>query len=141
MKKPFLLLFFALILITSGCQSKPVCPQGDDTGLPKHLTAEDLLVQTTQPVSSSASPVEMKINGNRIIVDKVVEGPLCNDKWQGTIYVGCNVQVLEWEEKPFFLKSCDLAIAEGTVVYVADHNNTAYYNGCSCHTGQVVEQK
>jgi hypothetical protein len=25
------------------------------------------------------------------------------------------------------------------VVYVAYHNNTAYYNGCSCHTGATPE--
>jgi hypothetical protein len=76
----------------------------------------------------------MKINGKSITVDKVVDGPLCNDSWQGTVYVGCNVQVLEWEETPLFLKGCNLSIAEGTIVYVARHNNAAYYEGCSCHT-------
>ncbi len=141
MKKRFLLLLFALILISSACQSKPACSQGEDAGPPKHLTAEDLLVQSTQPVSSSSPPADIKINGKLITFDKVVEGPLCNGKWQGTVYVGCNVQVLEWEEEPLFLKDCNLSIAEGTVVYVADHNNAAYYNGCSCHTGQIVEQK
>jgi hypothetical protein len=70
-------------------------------------------------------------------VDRVVSGPLCNDRWQGTVYVGCEVQVLEWSETPLFLKDCDLTIEPGTVVYVADHNDAAYYNGCSCHTGEL----
>lgn len=72
-------------------------------------------------------------------MDKVIEGPLCNDTWNGTVYVTCNVQVYAWEEHPTFLKNCDLKIEPGTVVYVAYHNDTAYYNGCSCHTGEIAE--
>jgi len=70
-------------------------------------------------------------------VDRVVTGPLCNDRWKGTIYVGCDVQVMEWEETPLFLKDCDLSIEPGTVVFVAYHNDEPYYNGCSCHTGEL----
>ncbi|OGO25891.1 MAG: hypothetical protein A2136_09785 [Chloroflexi bacterium RBG_16_54_11] len=72
-------------------------------------------------------------------VDKVVEGPLCNDTWSGSVYVGCNVQVYPWQETPIFLKDCQLKVEPDTVVYVAYHNNTAYYNGCSCHTGEITE--
>jgi hypothetical protein len=25
------------------------------------------------------------------------------------------------------------------VVYVAYHNDAAYYNGCSCHTGEIAD--
>ncbi len=53
------------------------------------------------------------------------------------VYVTCNVQVYPWVEEPTFLKNCNLKIEPGTVVYVAYHNNTAYYNGCSCHTGEI----
>lgn len=74
-----------------------------------------------------------------IQVDKVVEGPLCNDTWSGNIYVACNVQVYPWKENPTFLEDCELNIKPGTVVYVAYHNDTAYYNGCSCHTGEIGE--
>ena len=80
----------------------------------------------------------MEIAGRMVSVDKVVEGPLCNDTWRGTVYVTCNIQVYEWKEQPLFLKGCNLTIEPGTVVYVADHNNTAYYNGCSCHTGEIA---
>jgi hypothetical protein len=78
----------------------------------------------------------MEIGGRTINVDKVVEGPLCNDTWSGTVYVTCNVQVYQWEEQPTFLKNCNLTIAPETVVYVAYHRDTAYYNGCSYHTNE-----
>jgi hypothetical protein len=69
-----------------------------------------------------------------------VSGPLCNDRWEGTVYVTCDVQVAPWdeeEENPLFFKDCDLEIEPGTIVYVADHNDAPYYKGCSCHTGEV----
>ena len=92
-------------------------------------------LSSSEPVDST-SPVEVKINGKMMTADKVVTGPLCNDQWKGSVYVACDVQVFKWEEEPLFLKSCDLGIEPGTVVYVAYHNDAAYYNGCSCHTGE-----
>ena len=83
--------------------------------------------------------VTIKMDGRILTVDKVVEGPLCNDTWSGTVYVTCNVQVYEWVDQPTFLKDCALSIAPGTVVYVAYHNDSAYYNGCSCHTEEIAE--
>ena len=80
----------------------------------------------------------MEIGGKTINVDKVVEGPLCNDTWSGTVYVTCNVQVYQWEDQPTFLKNCNLTIEPNTVVYVEYHNDSAYYNGCSCHTGEIA---
>jgi hypothetical protein len=84
----------------------------------------------------SPTPIEVEINGKMKWVDKVIEGPLCNDSWKGTVYVACDVQVFEWEQDPLFLKGCNLSIEPGTVIYVAYHNDAAYYNGCSCHTGE-----
>jgi hypothetical protein len=88
---------------------------------------------------SSPTPLVVEIAGRTISFDQVVSGPLCNGAWSGTVYVTCDVQVLPWEELPTFLRDCDLAIAPGTVVYVAYHNDTPYYNGCSCHTGEIAE--
>lgn len=82
--------------------------------------------------------MEVSIGGKLTLVDKVVDGPLCNDQWRGTVYVGCDVQVMEWSDTPLFLKGCDLSIAPRTVIYVAYHNDAAYYNGCSCHTGEIA---
>lgn len=83
-------------------------------------------------------PVE--IGGKQMLVDKVVSGPLCNDTWQGTVYVTCDVQVAKWneDENPIFLKGCNFTVEPGTIVYVAAHNDAAYYNGCSCHTGEEL---
>ena len=72
-------------------------------------------------------------------LDKLVDYPLCNDDWSGTVYVSCDAQVAESEldaqANPLFLKGCNLNIAPNTVVYVAAHNDEAFYKGCSCHTG------
>lgn len=87
--------------------------------------------------ASEATPAQVEISGRLVWVDRVVHGPLCNGDWQGTVYVACDVQVPAWAETPTFLEACDLTIAPGSVVYVAYHNDTAYYNGCSCHTGEI----
>ena len=137
--KRYLILFalmFALIFLTACGKPAPACPT--ETATSHYLTVPpaELPMPTLEP---AATPVVMDIHGKSISVDKVVEGPLCNDTWSGTVYVKCNVQVYPWQESPTFLKDCNLSIAPGTVVYVAYHNDTAYYNGCSCHTGEIAE--
>ena len=129
----FLILSVILAFLTS-CSSKPIsCPPV--TGIPRYLT---LPPDELPALAPSQGPVEVEIGGQTIQVDKVVSGSLCNDTWSGTIYVTCNVQVYPWQEKPTFLENCNLVIAPGTVVYVAYHNDTAYYEGCSCHTGETA---
>ncbi len=126
-----LILLFIMTFLSS-CSAKPVaCPPV--TGTSRYLTIPPEQLPAVRP---APEPVNMKIGNISIMVNKVVSGPLCNDSWSGTVYVTCNVQVYQWEEKPTFLKNCELTIAPGTVVYVAYHNNTAYYQGCSCHTGE-----
>ena len=130
----FLLTLLLPVLLLSSCAEKPACPSSDDGK--QNLSQEDLA--SLDAPSAEMSPVEVSINGRTLLVDRVVTGPLCTDQWQGTIYVSCDVQVMEWDETPLFLKDCNLSIAPGTVVYVAYHNDTAYYNGCSCHTGETA---
>ena len=125
------------LMFLSGCQSKKsACPLAEAAGNYLTTSPESLPF----PAASSPTPLIMKIRGRNIKVDKIVEGPLCNDSWSGTVYVTCNVQVYEWVEKPLFLKNCNLSIAPDTVVYVAYHNNAPYYKGCSCHTGEAEGQ-
>ena len=132
-----LYLFLAIALVTlSGCQAeKPGCPLVGSTG--NYLTIPPESLPST--ITTFSTPATKKIRGRNITVDKIIEGPLCNDLWSGTVYVTCNVQIYEWTEKPLFLKNCNLSISPDTVVYVAYHNDTAYYKGCSCHTGEVEE--
>lgn len=128
-------LLFGLLILLAGCQSTSQgCPAV--TGTPDYLTIAPGDLVTPTPVSG---PSTVEIGRKELQVDKIVEGPLCNDAWSGIVYVTCNVQVYPWVEAPTFLKNCELNIDPNTVVYVASHNNAAYYNGCSCHTGETPE--
>lgn len=80
-----------------------------------------------------ANPVEVTIKGKTMLVDRVINGPICNDTWRGLIYVAADVQVAVWEEEPTFLRDCDLIVEEYTIVYVAAHNDAQFNKGCSCH--------
>jgi hypothetical protein len=136
MKRWLFILTGIALLLLSACQTREnTCPQV--TGTRQYLTTPLEALSTPSP-GPSPSPFLMEINGRTIPIDKVVEGPLCNDTWSGTVYVTCNVQVYPWVEQPTFLKNCRLTILPGTVVYVAYHNDAPYYNGCSCHTGEIA---
>jgi hypothetical protein len=137
MNRSALLSILFLILICCACQAAgTVCPEV--TGTPQYLDANPDMDQSSAFQQLTPTPAWVEIGRKNILVDKIVEGPLCNDTWQGVVYVGCDVQVMRWQEQPLFLQDCSLTIEPGTVVYVADHNNSAYYNGCSCHTGEVA---
>ncbi len=133
MKHTVILVVLFAMLLLSACQTE-VCPPGscehvaDPAQFPSPISAVD-----TEP---SPTPSLVEIRGKMVEVDRVIHGPLCNDAWSGTIYVACDVQVVEWteEEGPYFLDGCELDIEPGTVVYVAAHNDAAYYKGCAaCH--------
>jgi hypothetical protein len=127
-------LIVALALLAACGTSEPACPPeaADEGALVSSPTDP-----ADTPMARPQTPVEMEIGGRRIAVDQVVRGPLCEGDWSGIVYVTCDVEVRPWEERPTFLEGCDLSIAPDTVVYVADHNDAAYYNGCSCHTGEI----
>ncbi len=123
-----------MIVISSCGGNKSICPK--PTGTLQYLTVPPASLALPTPAAST-DPILMEIGGRKIPVDRVISGPLCNDSWSGTVYVTCDVQVYSWVEDPTFLKDCDLKIAPDTVVYVAYHNEAAYYKGCSCHTGEL----
>ena len=130
----FLILF--LLGIMAACQpADPPCPPESITYLTDSNSSASVLSQH----SIEASPELVKINGQEIMVDQVIKGKLCGGSWSGTVYVPCGIEIYQWEENPTFLKDCDLTIEPGTVVYVAAHNDEPYYQGCSCHTDEVVE--
>lgn len=139
-RKSFLFIFTLLILLLFGCErNNTVCPQDKGTLQPALQLAD--LLEAPPPASDSAAPLQVEIQGKVMEVDKVVDYPLCNDDWSGTVYVSCAAQVAEAEldadANPLFLKGCNLNIEPNSVVYVAAHNDAAYYKGCSCHTGEV----
>jgi hypothetical protein len=130
------ILIGAALVVLAGCGTQgPACPKG--TGTPRYLDVPPDELPSPPP-GLSPTAVIMKIKGQKVSVDKVVSGPLCNDTWSGTVYVSCDVQIYPWTDSPTFLKNCNLNIEPGTIIFVAYHNDTAYYNGCSCHTGELA---
>lgn len=127
-------LLIAILVMLADCQAQPTCPPRTD--IERYLSSPDAESLPIPAPKKPSSPVEVEINGKKTMVDTVVNGPLCNGSWKGTVYVACDVQVIKWEKDPLFLKGCNLSIEPGTVAYVAHHNDAAYYNGCSCHTGE-----
>ena len=79
----------------------------------------------------------VKVRGKMMKVDRVIQGPVCNDHLKGKIYIACDIQILAWEKTPRFLEDCDFSVEPGSVVYVAAHNDTAFKKGCACHTGKL----
>ena len=139
-KKSILLIAASFTLFLAACaRTNTVCPP--DEGTPKPALQLVELIQETPDPNPSDTPIQVEIRGKLVEVDKVVDYPLCNDDWSGTIYVNCDAQVAEAEldadANPLFLRGCNLNIAPNTVVYVAAHNDAAYYKGCSCHTGDA----
>ena len=136
------LLFFIIMLVSfflSACsRTNTVCPLDDETPQPALQLADLIDMPPVQP--KSAGPIQVEIRGKLMEIDKLVDYPLCNDIWSGTVYVSCDAQVAEAEldadANPLFLKDCNLEIEPNTIVYVAAHNDAAYYKGCSCHTGE-----
>jgi hypothetical protein len=137
-----LCLMILLVLALSGCERHEVVCSSDEGTPPTPLQLSDL-IQTPPPDSVSLEPLRILIGGREIEVDKLVDYPLCNDNWSGTVYVSCQARVAEAEldasSNPLFLKGCQLDIAPNTVVYVAAHNDAPYYKGCSCHTGTAPQ--
>ena len=142
MKPRLMILVGVVILIFAGglsaCQRyNNVCPPIE--GAPKPRPSLSTLIALPPP-DPQAEPIQVVIGGKSITVDKLVDYPLCNDNWNGTVYVGCDVIVAEAridaDENPRFFEGCNLNIEPNTVVYVAAHNDAAYYKGCSCHTGE-----
>ena len=123
--------------ILAACQTAEVCPPEEGTPQPT-VDLAVLLAHAPTP-GPTPTPITVEIGGKMVTVDRLVSGPLCNDTWNGTVYVTCDVQVAPWDEdeNPLFFEHCNLEVEPDTIVYVADHNDAAYYKGCSCHTGEV----
>ena len=134
----FIILGLIFILLAACQRNNNVCPTQEGISKPA-LQLSDLIAMTPVPKASS-EPIEVMIGGKTVLVDKLVDYPICNDDWSGIVYVSCDAQVaeagLDANANPLFFEGCKLKIAPNTVVYVAAHHDAAYYKGCSCHTGE-----
>jgi len=136
-KNSLILLIIVSAFFLAACERrKTVCAPESVTTEPALQLSDLVEMKAPQPTIEAIS---VEIGGKQTKVDKLVDYPLCNDEWSGTVYVSCEARVadaeLDADANPLFLKGCDLKIAPNTVVYVAAHNDAAFYKGCSCHTG------
>ena len=135
MKVTMALVYTAILWLTAACQpGEPICPPDSIKRINQAIPIPSS--NPSEDVKTDQKPVEVQINGKTVLVDQVIQGPLCQGNWSGTVYVGCDLQIAAWEEEADFLKGCNLMIEPGTVVYVAAHDNEPYYKGCSFHTGE-----
>lgn len=136
MKTQIFVVYVGTLLLLCGCQPQTSICQSVD-GTIKYLSSPPADINSIETPDATAIQTRIEIGGKLTQVDRIIEGPLCNDHWSGVVYVSCDIQVVHWEDTPLFLKDCDLSIESDAVVYVAHHNNAAYYNGCSCHSGEL----
>ena len=124
------------VCLISACQPyAPTCPPGSVT----YLSLEDFTQDNPEQEVINPAQQLVEINGQYVWVNQLLEGILCDGSWSGTVYVPCQVQIYTWEEEPLFFENCDLSITPGTVIDVATHNDKPYYQGCSCHTGDMTQ--
>jgi len=134
----FTFLVLMILALPACSRNKVVCPE--DAGQSDTTLDWDQVMAAAGTPAPETEPIPMKIGWKTVMIDRVVSGPVCNDRWEGTVYVGCDIQVRPWDEAPLFFEDCDLEIDESAVVYVAIHNNEPFYKGCSCHTGELYEE-
>ncbi len=131
-----LLSIISLLLILSAChRNQRICPEGSLTYLPDPNLFPAL--PAAGAPGQASLPVVVEIRGKMIEVDQVIQGPVCNNHLIGKVYIGCDIEIAEWEEAPRFFRDCDFSVEPGSVVYVAAHNDTAFVKGCACHTGEL----
>lgn len=130
MKVHALVLILLALILLAGCKpAEPVCPADA-------IQLVDAASLIALPAADPSGPEDIDIRGKLVTFGQVVHGPLCNNNLSGKVYIACDVQIAEWQDAPNFLDGCNFNVEDGSVIYVAAHNNTPYYKGCaSCHVG------
>ena len=119
------LIWICLGLLLAGCKAE--CP-------PERIAyIDDLSLFPAKDTANENAPTWIEIRGKQVQVDRVVSGPVCNDTFEGTIYLTCDIQIPSWERDPFFFQACDFEVAEDALIYVEAHRDKRYDKGCSCH--------
>ena len=130
MKRFFFLILVIFSMLAAACLPTPPAELlVTRTPLPSQTPA----AAPMQDADPSPTPSMVEIGGRMVSVDKAVSGLLCDDVWQGTIYVAPGIQVNPWVDTPNFLIECSLVVTPGTIVYVAAHPGEVFYKGCTCH--------
>jgi hypothetical protein len=126
--KPFLIfMLFSIVLLSACMDARSLCTPGMIT-----------YRERTNPFPSTSekqlNPQQVEIKRKMKDIDHFVSGQLCNNHLEELVYVGCDIEIYAWEDKSNFLDDCNFTVEPDAIIYVAAHNNTAYYKGCnSCH--------
>jgi hypothetical protein len=129
MKNKILLIFTLFFIVQlSGCvDARSLCTPG-------MITYRERSNPFPSITENQLNPQQIEIKRKIKDFDHLVSGQLCNNHLEGLVYVGCDIEIYEWEDKSNFLDNCNFTVESNTIIYVAAHNNTAYYKGCnSCH--------
>ncbi len=133
MRGIFIFVFIASGLLLTACKpDEPVCEPGTIT----YQKNASVILDRQKKLSPEPTPEteNIEINGRLVSFDQVLHGPLCNNILRGKVYVACDIEIVEWNETPNFYDGCEFTVEPNAIVYVAAHNNEAFYNGCnSCH--------
>jgi hypothetical protein len=132
--------FWVLIvaLFLTACQpQEPYCAENDLT----YLDLSTWNPSDAEINTPGQSPVSIDVDGKTMQFDQVIHGPLCNNHLSGSVYIACDIGIPQWQGTPNFLDGCDLEIDQGSVITVAAHNNTPYYQGCdNCHKSKPTKE-
>ncbi len=91
--KTYTVLFLASLAL-SACERKAtVCPEGSVTYI-SDMESFPKLPATGNPEQASG-PVTVEVRGKKMKFDRLVEGPVCNIKLSGKVYVGCDIHIQE----------------------------------------------
>lgn len=129
MKNKILLIFtlFFIVLLSACMDARSLCTPGMIT----YRKRDNPFPSITE---KQLNPQQIEIKGKMKDLDHLVSGQLCNNHLEGMVYVGCDIEIYAWEDKSNFLDDCTFTVEPDAIIYVAAHNNTAYYKGCnSCH--------
>ncbi len=126
-KIPLSFALFFIVLLSACMDARSLCTPG-------MITYQERANPFPSITEKQLNPQQIEIKGKMKDFDHFVSGQLCNNNLEGLVYVGCDIEIYAWEDKSNFLDDCNFTIEPDAIIYVAAHNNTAYYKGCnSCH--------
>lgn len=126
-KSLIIITLLSILLLTACMDARSLC-------LPGEIQYRERSNPFPTLENQNLNPQQVEIKGKTMDFDHVVNGQLCNNHLEGIVYVGCDIEIYSWDESTRFLDECNFIVEPGTIIYVASHNNTAYYKGCSsCH--------
>ncbi len=112
--KQFLIVLLTLALGVTSCATVQATPTAS-------MTPSPAPTYTPSP-TATPEPLYAEIKGERVRVDRIVHGVICNDTWSGIVYV--DGDIFQRDKSPDG-SPCILEIKPGTEVYRAANSDVA----------------